>query len=841
MKTYQTSLLISLALVALVACKTESDKTATAVQWPKVNSPIEKDPAMEARISELLARMSVEQKVGQMIQAEIRYITPEQVRKYHIGSILNGGGTFPNNDKYASEMDWVNVAEAYYQASIDTRDGGLGIPVIWGTDAVHGHNNVVRATLFPHNIGLGATRNPELIRRIGAATAREVSATGVQWTFAPTVASPRDDRWGRTYEGYSEDPAIVRQFAAEMVKGIQGEVGRGDLFSPSKMVATVKHFVGDGGTQNGRDRGDTRISERELRDIHAQGYVAGLGAGAQTVMASFNSWNGERLHGSFHMLTEVLKNQMGFDGFVVGDWNGHGFVAGCDFTQCAQSVNAGLDMFMSIQEWPQLLENTIKQAKNGEIPMARIDDAVRRILRVKMRAGLFDGVSPKARAEINGVGDVLGNPAHRELAREAVRQSLVLLKNKNGLLPLSPKANILVAGDGAHNIGKQSGGWTLSWQGTGNTNADFPGATSIYEGLKAQVEAAGGKIQLSESGDFATRPDVAIVVYGENPYAEWQGDINSLEFQPATRADIKLLSALQQAGIPVVSVFLSGRPLWVNAELNQSDAFVAAFLPGSEGAGIADVLLTDAQGRVQHDFVGKLSFSWPRDLSQVQLNLGDKQYDPLFAYGYGLSYGDADTLTDNLPEDREALASDMGPVPLGIFESRVLDPWSLYARTPEGKVAATTNNLNNAWITITGHDYLLQDDARRIAFAGKGEAAVQIASTMPVDFSGFVGSRSALIMDLRVNELPAGEVTLGMQCLQDCEGRVAVTDALSKKPRGQWQKFSVDLNCLVKAGLQADRVHVPFVLSTPGKLDISFANIQLMPGMAPDADIRCSD
>lgn len=841
MKTYQISLLISLALLALVACKTESEKPSASVKWPAVNSPIQKDPAMEARISELLSRMTVEQKVGQMIQAEIRYITPEQVKKYHIGSILNGGGTFPNNDKYASEMDWVNVAEAYYQASIDTSDGGLGIPVIWGTDAVHGHNNVVRATLFPHNIGLGATRNPALIRRIGAATAREVSATGVQWTFAPTVASPRDDRWGRTYEGYSEDPAIVRQFAAEMVKGIQGEAGTDELFSPSKMVATVKHFVGDGGTQNGRDRGDARISERELRDIHAQGYVAGLGAGAQTVMASFNSWNGERLHGSFHMLTEVLKNQMGFDGFVVGDWNGHGFVKECDFTQCAQSVNAGLDMFMSIQEWPQLLENTIKQAKNGEIPMARIDDAVRRILRVKMRAGLFDGMSPKARAKINGVGDVLGNPEHRALAREAVRQSLVLLKNKNGILPLSPKANILVAGDGAHNIGKQSGGWTLSWQGTGNTNDDFPGATSVYDGLKAQVEAAGGRIRLSEQGEYTDKPDVAIVVYGENPYAEWQGDINSLEYQPATRADIKLLSALKRDGIPVVSVFLSGRPLWVNAELNQSDAFVAAFLPGSEGAGVADVLLTDAEGRVQHDFVGKLSFSWPRDLSQVQLNVGDKEYDPLFAYGYGLSYGDTDTLADNLPEDRAAFATAMGPVPLGIFESRVLDPWTMYARTPEGRVAATTNSLSDAWISITGHDYLLQDDARRIAFTGRGKAAAQIASDMPVDFSGFVASDAALIMDLRVNQQPQGDVELGMHCLPDCAGEVSVTDAMAKKPAGQWQKFSVDMTCLVKAGLQADRVSAPFVLSSDSVLDISLANIQLMPGKAPEADVRCSE
>lgn len=841
MKTYQKFLLLALAVIALAACKSESQDPDSEVSWPAVNSPIAKDTAMEARITELLKKMTVEEKVGQMIQAEIRYITPEQVKKYHIGSILNGGGTFPNNDKYASEMDWVEVAEAYYQASMDNSDGGVAIPVIWGTDAVHGHNNVIRATLFPHNIGLGATRNPALIRRIGAATAREVSATGVQWTFAPTVATPRDDRWGRTYEGYSEDPEIVRTFAAEMVKGIQGEVGKGDLFAPTKMVATVKHFVGDGGTHNGRDRGNTLATEEALRDIHAQGYYGGLGAGAQTVMASFNSWNGVRMHGNFHMLTEVLKNQMGFDGFVVGDWNGHGFVPGCDFTQCAQAVNAGLDMFMSIQQWPQLLENTIAQAKSGEIPMARIDDAVRRILRVKMRAGLFDGVSPKQRAEINGVGNVLGNPEHRALAREAVRESMVLLKNKNGLLPLSPKANILVAGDGADNIGKQSGGWTLSWQGTGNTNDDFPGATSIYAGLKAQVEAAGGKIRLSEDGSFSERPDVAIVVYGENPYAEWQGDINSLEYQPATRADLKLLSKLKAAGIPVVSVFLSGRPLWVNAEINRSDAFVAAFLPGSEGAGVADVLLRDAQNNIQYDFKGKLSFSWPRDLSQVVLNRGDANYDPLFAYGYGLTYQDTDTLGDDLPEDRNQMDASSGPVPLGIFESRVLDPWKMYVQTPQGQAEVTTNSYNSDWISVLGHDYLLQDDARRVSFFGKGEASVQISSDIAVDLSGFVASKSAMIMDLRVNTTPSSKVALGMNCLPDCTAKVDVAQALAKQPVGEWKKFSVDMNCWVKAGLYSDRISAPFALATDGKLDVSLANIQLLPGKAKSADIRCSE
>ncbi|BFM11171.1 exo 1,3/1,4-beta-D-glucan glucohydrolase [Simiduia litorea] len=826
-------------LLALAACRSDQPAPAAQVDWAPVNSPIRADAKMEARITELISQMSVEQKVGQLVQVEIRYITPAQVKQYHIGSILNGGGTFPNNDKYASETDWVNVAETFYQASMDTSNGDLAIPVIWGTDAVHGHNNVIRATLFPHNIGLGATRNPELIRAIGSATAREVSATGVQWTFAPTVATPRDDRWGRTYEGYSEDPEVVRQFAAEMVKGIQGEAGTSELFSPSKMVATVKHFVGDGGTYMGRDRGDTKISELELRDIHAQGYFSGLGAGAQTVMASFNSWNGERLHGSFHMLTEVLKNQMGFDGFVVGDWNGHGFVPGCDFTSCAQAINAGLDMFMAIQEWHDLLESTIRQAKSGEIPMARLDDAVRRILRVKMRAGLFDGVSPKQRAVLNGVGDVLGNPEHRALARQAVRESLVLLKNQDQILPLNPKQHILMAGDGADNIGKQSGGWTLSWQGTGNTNADFPGATSIYAGVKSVVDAAGGKVTLSEEGKFEEKPDVAIVVFGENPYAEWQGDINSLEYQPATRKDLQLLTSLRAQGIPVVSVFLSGRPLWVNAELNQSNAFVAAFLPGSEGQGVADVIMAKTDGSINVDFKGKLSFSWPKDLSQVVLNKGDKDYQPLFPYGYGLSYSDKDTLLSNLPEDRNLTASGQGPVPLGIFESRVLDPWQIYLVDSEGKKPVTTNTAESAAVSLTGHDYLLQDDARRLIFSGTEPASVVIASDISVDFSGFLASKSSLILDLRVNAVPEGAAAIRLDCGEACRGAVDMSGLLKQAELNQWQKVSVDLQCFVDAGLKIDAITAPFAIDAASKVDLSLANIQLLPMSASDANISC--
>jgi len=505
------------------------------------------------------------------------------------------------------------------------------------------------ATLFPHNIGLGAARNPDLIESIGRATALEVAATGIDWNFAPTLAVVRDDRWGRTYEGYSEDPEIVREYAGRMISGLQGRAGTSEFLSGDHVIATAKHFVGDGGTDQGVDRGDNLSSEEQLLDIHAQGYFPALEAGVQTVMASFNSWQGQKIHGSHYLLTEVLKERMGFDGFIIGDWNGHAEVPGCSNESCPTTINAGVDMIMVPQDWRALLENTLQQVRSGEIEEARIDDAVRRILRVKYRAGLFAKGRPSSRPHA-GDASLVGSQEHRDLAREAVRASLVLLKNSQGLLPLARSANVLVAGNGADDISRQSGGWSVTWQGTEIGNEDFPGATSIFAGIEAAVTAGGGTATLSVDGSFQQRPDVAIVVFGEDPYAEMMGDLESLSFSAKYGEPVELLRRLKEQGIPVVSVFLSGRPLWVNPELNASTAFVAAWLPGSEGGGIADVLFRDNEGQVNYDFSGKLSFSWPRDPSQTSLNRNDLDYDPLFPYGFGLTYEDTDTLSDTLPE-----------------------------------------------------------------------------------------------------------------------------------------------------------------------------------------------
>lgn len=661
------SLLSALALATLaLSCRSAPQRAGslpplgeavpTYADWPAVRSELPREPAMEERIAALVAGMSLREKVGQMTQPEIKSITPDEVRRYYIGSVLNGGGTWPGGRKQSGARDWALLAEAYWQASMST-DSKVKIPIIWGTDAVHGHANIYGATLFPHNIGLGAAHDPDLVRRIAEVTAIQVAASGLDWSFSPVVAVVRDDRWGRTYESYSEHPALVRSYARAFVKGLQGEPGR-----PVRVVATAKHFIGDGGTHQGRDRGENRSSPAELINLHGQGYYTALEAGAQTVMASFNGWahaplgiNEGKVHGSRLLLTEVLKQKLGFDGFVVSDWNGIEHVPGCTKTRCAQAINAGIDMVMVPEDWKQFIEDTVQIVERGEIPMARIDDAVTRILRVKMRMGLFQAPRPLERP---GAGDE-SRLVHRELAREAVRKSLVLLKNNGNVLPLAPGRRLLVVGKSANSLSNQTGGWTLTWQGTDNTNADFPHGDTILAGIQ---EAAGdSNVTYSPRAEGVQVSDYSavIAVVGETPYAEWFGDIGkegTLELGRRFPEDLAVLEAVQGKGVPVITVLVTGRPLWVNKELNRSDAFVVAWLPGTEGKGVADLLFHKA------DFQGQLSFSWPKSACQATVNHGDVDYEPLFPLGYGLTYADRVTL-GRLDETAPAAGCDQPVAP----------------------------------------------------------------------------------------------------------------------------------------------------------------------------------
>jgi beta-glucosidase len=823
-----------------------SHKTAVSSNleiWPILDIAVKKDADIEKKITALLATMTLSQKVAQMIQPEIRDISVEDMRKYGFGSYLNGGGAFPNNDKHATPTDWVNLAEAMYQASIDDSLDGNKIPTMWGTDAVHGHNNVIGATLFPHNIGLGAANNPELIDKIAAITATEVMVTGIDWVFAPTVAVVRDDRWGRTYEGYSEDPEIVREYSAAIVKGLQGAADK-DFLGDKRVISTVKHFIGDGGIQGGDDQGDNTSSEQELFDIHAQGYVGGLTAGAQSVMASFNSWNGKKIHGDKYLLTDVLKTKMGFDGFIVGDWNGHGQIKGCTNESCPQAVNAGLDIFMvPTDAWKPLYENTITQVNSGKISKARIDDAVSRILRVKLRAGLFDKPSPKNRV-LSGKTELIGSVEHRAVAKQAVRESLVLLKNKGNILPLSANQRILVAGDGADNIGKQSGGWTITWQGTNNFNQDFPGGSSIYSGIEKKITEAGGQVALNVDGNFKNKPDVAIVVFGEEPYAEGVGDIENLEYQQGIKQDLALLNKLKAQGIPVVSLFISGRPMWVNAEMNASDAFVAVWLPGSEGVAVADVLFTQDDGEINHDFTGKLSYSWPSSATQTSVNRFDIDYQPLLPYGFGLSYGDDNILADDLAVNIKKTTTNMQSITL--FEGSIKAPWKIKITDANSSSAMASSIIENKAVylrTIDKEVQEVQEDARRVIFNGKEKGQIAFNSSFPADLTQYSKANSTLELTVRLMEShrfsEQQSVYLSMTCSEQCQGKVNISKELSLLKVDQWHTLNISLQCFEKSGADMSHIISPFVLSSTTPISIDFTDVFIKPNSIDAVNVSC--
>jgi beta-glucosidase len=817
------------ALLVIVPAMAGDATIVHPAQWPKGESPLPPDPAIEARIRALLTKMSVEDKVGQMIQADIKYVTPDDVLEYHLGSVLAGGNSKPPGQPYPIASQWQALSDAFYRASMDTSRGGLAIPVLFGIDAVHGHNNLVGSTLFPQNSALGATRDPQLIHDIGEVTARELRASGISWTFAPTLTVPQDVRWGRSYEGYSQNPALVAQYAAAVIGGLEGKPGTPQFLDGGHVIATAKHFLGDGGTHDGKDQGDARISEAMLRDIHAAGYPPAIKAGVQVVMVSFSSWNGVKMAGNKSLITGVLKERMGFDGIVLGDWNAHGQVPGCTNEDCAAAYNAGLDMLEAPDSWKGLYKNTLAEVKAGVIPMSRVDDAVTRILRVKMRLGMFEAGLPSANALAVRSAEVIGSPSHRAVARRAVRESLVLLKNNQGVLPIDPRKRILIAGDGADNISKQNGGWTLTWQGTGLTNANFPGATSIWTGLQAQVKAAGGSAELSVDGEYKQKPDVAIVVFGEDPYAEFQGDLPNLAYRPGNDRDLDLLRKLRGQGIPVAAVFLTGRPLWMNREINAADAFVVAWLPGSEGEGIADVLLRAGDGHIAHDFHGKLAYAWPRSALQVPVAAVAKGERPQFPYGFGLTYADSKK-TGTLPEDPGLVLSS---AQAGVYFTRGKPAQDFAVRLTGANgaginVAAMPAVTPDGSLHISALDYKTQEDARSLSWSGTGAASVELVAPAPLDVERETNGDVLLVTTLRVDAVSPGDTsTIGIGCGADCSGRVPVGSQLSALPKGQWLSVGIPLKCFRDAGANMSRVDRPFEWSNHSGAQIAITDVSL--------------
>ncbi|WP_460876475.1 glycoside hydrolase family 3 protein [Rhodanobacter koreensis] len=806
--------------------------------WPKGSSPLPPDPSLEARVRALLAKMSVEQKVGQMIQADIKSVTPDDARTYHLGSILAGGNSKPAGQPYPTALQWQALSDAFYRASMDTSGGRLAIPVLFGIDAVHGHNNLVGSTLFPQNSALGATRDPQLIHEIGKVTAQELRASGINWTFAPTLTVPQDVRWGRSYEGYSQNPALVAQYASAVVEGLEGKPGTPQFLDAEHVIATAKHFVGDGGTRDGKDQGDAEVSEAVLRDVHAAGYPPAIKAGVQVVMVSFSSWNGVKMAGNKALITDVLKGRMGFDGIVLGDWNAHGQVPGCTNEDCPAAYNAGLDMLEAPDSWKGLYKNTLAEVKSGVIPMARVDDAVTRILRVKLRLGMLEAVLPSSNPLAARSAQVVGNPAHRALARRAVRESLVLLKNKGGVLPIDPRKHILVAGDGADNISKQNGGWTLTWQGTGLTNANFPGATSIWAGIRAQVQAAGGSAELSVDGSYKQRPDVAIVVFGEDPYAEFQGDLPNLAYRPGNDRDLDLLRRLHRQGVPVVAVFLTGRPLWVNREINAADAFVVAWLPGSEGEGIADVLLRTRDGRIAHDFHGKLAYAWPRTAAQIPVAAVARGEQPQFPYGFGLTYADRGD-TGPLSEDA---GIELSAARAGVYftHGKPAQGFALRLTGANGaaaNVTATPAATADGSLRISAFDYKAQEDARSLSWSGQGAARAALVAPAPLDVERETNGDVLLVTTLRVDALSPEGASIGVGCGAGCGGQVPVGRQLAALPRGQWLRVGIPLKCFRDAGADMSRLDRPFEWTSHSGERVAVTDVSL--GTVADRTLAC--
>jgi beta-glucosidase len=580
--------------------------------------------SFDSQAKALLAQMTLDEKIGQMTQPDQEFIKDlSDIERYFVGSILSGGSSDPKEGN--SLQAWTDLYDRLQRHSSLTR---LKIPILYGVDAVHGHNNILGAVIFPHNIGLGCTRNPALVEKVERVTAEEVRATGIQWVFAPCVAVPQDIRWGRTYEGFSEDPEVVKELAGPAVRGFQGA----DLANPLSVLACAKHFIGDGGTAFGSarrgaglDQGDTRVDEATLRRIHLQGYIEAIKAGVGSIMPSYSSWNGVKVSGNKQLLTGILKQELGFEGFLISDYNAIDQIDRDYKKAIGISINAGMDMAMVPSKYKEY-EADLKQLVNeGVVPMARIDDAVTRILRVKFAMGLMD--RNRSQMADRGLHKSFGSPEHREVAREAVRESLVLLKNRNQALPMKKTAaRIHVAGKSADDLGNQCGGWTIDWQGK---SADItPGGTTVLAAIRKAVSSK-TQVTFSKDGTGAAGATVGVVVIGERPYAEGDGDRADLKL---AQEDVDAVANMKAAGIPVVVVLFSGRPMILGGVLDQADALMAAWLPGTEGEGIADILFGDFKPK------GKLSYAWPRSMAQVATHPRDKGYDPLFRLGYGLTY-----------------------------------------------------------------------------------------------------------------------------------------------------------------------------------------------------------
>lgn len=844
-------------------------------EWPQIESPIKRSEEIEKEVSQILSLMTLEEKVGQMFQVDMYEVTPEDVSKFKFGALLNGAGVWPDRERRCSAEKWVNTIDEYWQACEKAYENRpFRIPLMWGTDAVHGNNNAFEATVFPHNIALGAARDPDLIFRIGRATASEIRAIGMDWTFAPTVAVSRNSRWGRYYEGYSDDPEIVHSYASRMVEGLH--CGLEEFSRGESVISTIKHWIGDGGTRDGIDRGITYCDEEVLLNIHAQGYISGLNAGAQVVMASFNSWSNEanydhdtsngkgynyKVHGSRYLVQDVLKGKMKFDGFVLTDWDGHSEVTACELDDAQYAINAGVDMLMmgGRRDWSSVIPRTVQQVKDGSISMERIDDAVTRILRVKLRAGIFKKTRPNKRP-LAGNQSQLGTKENLDLAREAVRKSLVLLKNKNNILPLDPKQKFLVVGEAANDVCRQTGAWTLDWQGTKNTQEDLPKSVTILQAIQQHVGEENVDYVACSKNIDPTKYDKIIFVTGEDPYAEMRGDIKPWrriafsELKKSYAQDSSRLMSLANNNVEIVTLFLCGRPLYINPEINASDAFVIVWLPGLRADGITDVIFKNKQGEINFDFQGRLPTSWPKQayltaasrkpphITNYKVPMYEQCPDTsdsvLFPYGYGLSYSNSKSNLYKGDLDKLPLDPIRSPSPIEIHPegSREIFGVNADASYYVFKMAGRSNwmglniSTTDEFFQIAGNSTLIDYKGTKDALSIKcaGESILLYAKAMEnrtEDLRCYLSSNTEIKYTIRLHKHPTKQVFLALHTDYPNQPALDITERLMALPLGEWRTLIMPLDDFIPLGYDFEHIESPFMLYTEGKMDIDIGEI----------------
>lgn len=664
-------------------------------------SAISQNPDIDQKVDSVLNLMTLDEKIGQMAQAEKGALENiYDISYYSLGSLLSGGGSSPASNTL---QGWINMYDNYQSIALESR---LGIPLIYGIDAVHGHNNVYGAVIFPHNIGIGCTWNPELVKTANQIVAKEVAATGIDWTFSPCITVPQNERWGRTYEGFGETSEIQKIMSGASIDGLQGS----DLSNPETILACAKHFVGDGGTINGIDQGNTIVTEQILRELHMAGYIDAINLEVGSIMASYNSWNGVKLHGHDYLLTDVLKNELGFNGFIVSDWKGVDQVNEDYRDAVKRSINAGIDMVMVPDRYIYFISILKSLVQDNEVSIERIDDAVKRILKQKFLLNLFDEPFTN-----NSLASSFGSVAHRNIAKQTVRESMVLLNAKNDVLPLQKNnKKILVAGKLASDLGAQCGGWTISWQGS---NGNITEGTNILTGIQNLAESS--EVIYSENGNYNNPVDVAVVVIGENPYAEGAGDRVSLNID---MGDINLIKNIKEKGIPVVAVLISGRPMIISEIMPYTDAFIAAWLPGTEGDGIAEILFGD------YEPSGKLTHSWPTEMSQIPINYGDINYNPLFEYKHGLQHFPSSSYNQKVEPYGAIALSDGSTIALTLTDNITAlnyenDDFEIKINNeviPDNIVGVNFSDFDESILLIELNTPIVQTDNILLSYSGNG-------------------------------------------------------------------------------------------------------------------------